>query len=209
MFDLPPSVLRYHVKRMLVHSYLYDWTVQGFGMMRTYLSGPEYPKQFRLNIWDSALMVSNVSLIHDHPWRFKSRIINGQFCNIRFVESDTPNSKFFSEGGPSYGDPYDYAVIKTGEGGGPDGERGRVNLSSMPTEIYNTGDTYQQEPTEIHMSVPGSSTITLNDRTRVGDGEHARVFWPAGREWVDAMPRPATDLEIVEVTARALEKWQW
>jgi hypothetical protein len=196
MFDMPPRLLRSCIKKMLQYSHDYDWSVQGFGMMRTYIEGPDYAKQYRLNVWDSALAVPNISVIHDHLWRFKSRIINGQFCNIRYVED-------FNNGMP-----YDYAVIKTGEGGGPDGERGHISLWCMPAEIYNTGDMYQQEPTEIHMSIPADSTVTLNDRTRVGDGEHARVFWPAGREWVDAMPRPATDLEVAEITARALGRWQ-
>jgi hypothetical protein len=37
------------------------WTVQGFGMQRTYVGPVDDPKGFRLNVWDSRLTVSGVS----------------------------------------------------------------------------------------------------------------------------------------------------
>lgn len=176
------------------------WSVQGFGMMRAYFGtdprSPADSKRFRLNVWDSRLAVKDVSVVHDHPWSFKSWIINGEFHNVRYVED------FLN------GDPYDFMIIKTGEGGGPDGIGGTIRLRTIEAEAYKTGDTYFQTPTEIHMSAPADSTVTLNDRTRVGDGEHARVFWPAGGVWVDAAPRAATLDEIYRITQGALDKWE-
>lgn len=190
------TAMRACIKTMLVYPHNFKWTVQGFGMMRTYLPGPVYDKQFRLNVWDRTLAVPNVSVVHDHPWAFKSWIINGRFLNLRFVED------FFN------GDGYNYMVIKTGEGGGPSGNRLKTNLRPLNVEIYHTGDVYEQEPTEIHCSLPDDSTVTLNDRTIIGDGEHARVFWMAGGDWVDAEPREATEKEVYGVAYRALEKWK-
>ena len=43
--------------------------------------------------------------------------------------------------------------------------------------------------------------------SRVGDGEHARVFWPTSTEWVDAMPRRATEMEVLTTVSKALERW--
>jgi len=51
-------------------------------------------------------------------------------------------------------------------------------------------------------------TVTLNERTRVGTGEHARVFWPAGEDWVNAKPRQATPREIDRTTELALSVWR-
>jgi hypothetical protein len=92
------------------------WTVQGFGMIRTYIPGPVYDKQFRLNVWDSRLRVPNVSVMHDHPWDMTSWIISGLMINTRYIESG------FS------GWDYSYMNIKTGEGGGPAGDVKKMRL---------------------------------------------------------------------------------
>jgi hypothetical protein len=191
------AFIRAAVKTMLEHPEIFDdWTVQGFGMMRCYIPGPVYNKQFRLNIWDGALTVPGVSIIHDHPWDFKSLIVNGEFENVRYVED------YYN------GDPHNCMTIVTGEVGGPVGLSGMANLRVSSHEHYKTGDTYQQEAKEVHASYPADGAVTLNERTRVGDGEHARVFWPVGTEWGDAIPRKATPVEIERTTRLALEKWE-
>lgn len=189
-------MLRATVYKLLKHPFTdNDWSVQGFGMLRTYLD-PD--KRFRLNIWDSALAVPNVSVIHDHPWHFTSVIINGRFSNFRYK----------SPRDPLEGKEYEWAVIKTGPGGGPDGERGRCVMLASPAEVYRTGDVYYQGAQEIHESRFEDGCITLNDRLRLPDGEHARVFWPAGQQWVDAEPRGATDQEVISTLTLALGKWE-
>src|SRR5258708_2442216 len=83
------------------------WSVQGFGMMRTYIGPPDNPKEYRLNIWDRELAVPNVSTIHDHPWHFDSIVIGGAFVNQRFhFSTDYDRATHV------------YTTIKTGEGGG-------------------------------------------------------------------------------------------
>lgn len=168
------------------------WSVQGFGMMRLYLD-PD--KEWRLNVWDSSLQVPGVSTIHDHPWHFQSWVISGNFVNARFVVDEDGSVE------------YDYMVIKTGEGGGPTGERQACRLRQRSAEFYRPGGSYSQSAEEIHESRYGDGTVTLNRRTRVGTGEHARVFWPHGQEWVDAMPRAATEEEVQRVLSRVREKW--
>lgn len=169
------------------------WTVQGFGMMRTYFGDGD---AWRLNMWDPRLAVPNVSTIHDHPWNFESWIISGSLVNQRYKKYAptifTPSHHFQS--------------IKTGEGGGPVGEPESALLAPYHPEKYKAGDIYRQKRNEIHESFPSDGAVTLNLRTK-RDGENARVFWPHGQKWVDAIPRPATAPEIWDVTRNALAKW--
>ena len=188
------AAMRAMAKFILGDAQMYRWTVQGFGMMRTYIPAPESQKRFRFNVWNSALAVPHVSVIHDHPWSFDSWIINGKFRNRRLVED------FFN------GTPYHWMTIKTGEGGGSSAQRFTMGLRELPAEHYTTGDKYHQDAAEIHLSDYDDGTVTLNDR--VGDTEHARVFWPVGEDWVDAKPREATAAEIDSTVKLALAKWE-
>lgn len=188
------SAMRACVQTILHDPFNMPWSVQGFGMLRTYFGAD---KKYRLNLWDSSLAVDHVSILHTHPWHFTSWIMSGVFKNIRYYEAR-----------PGSGDlTHDWMVIKTGEGGGADGERGSSRLLAGETELYLPGDTYMQSAEEIHASFYEDGTVTLNDRTRIGDGEHARVFWPHGEQWVDAEPRAANADEIKAVIGRALERW--
>ncbi len=173
-----------------------DWSVQGFGMLRAYFGAD---KRFRLNIWDSHLAVPLCSIIHDHPWAFDSLILAGEFKNQRYRCENRQDRD-------QWGASHEWQVIQTGPGGGPDGSHGFCSLFETATELYGPGDTYSQTPTEVHASYYTDGTITLNDRTRLPDGEHARVFWPVGLEWIDAIPHPATMGDIETVTARALAR---
>jgi hypothetical protein len=172
------------------------WTVQGFGFLRTYFGPPGQPKRFRLNLWDSAFTVPNVSVIHDHPWDFQSVIIAGEFRNQRYIMDMA--DKFAPQ--------YSYTTIKTGEGGGLVREDTQVcGLTPKPREFYYQGDVYHQAACEIHETRFEDGTVTLNER--VGDTEQARVFWPHGTNWVDAMPRPARDEEVQRAVNNSLARY--
>lgn len=187
------AALRTSIKSILQHPHNYPWTVQGFGMLRTYLGGGPKGKRYRLNVWNSDLAVPNVSIIHDHPWDFDSWIINGEFHNVRYLE-DYNN-----------GDLAKFMLIRSGVDGAPASTMATIRLRALPTEHYHTGDTYHQDKDEIHASYYDDGTVTLNDR--VGDTEHARVFW-FGNDWVDAKPREATKDEINQGIGFALSKWE-
>jgi hypothetical protein len=173
------------------------WTVQGFGFLRTYFGPADNPKRYRLNLWSSRFTVPNVSTIHDHPWDFKSIIIAGAFCNVRYDADDGYRDCF-----PTHR----YTTIKTGEAGGLTkiGDTLTVLTAQRP-ELYTPGDVYKQSAHEIHETIFVDGTVTLNER--VGDTQHARVFWPAGAEWVDAMPREAYDGEVKDAVSRSLKEW--
>jgi hypothetical protein len=167
----------------------YPWQIQGFGMLRMYLSD-----QYRLNIWDSRYRVPNVSLMHTHPWDFESLIVAGELTNYRF--SFSPD-----------GDEYDRALIKPGPGGGLTTNDGRVTLRCHAKETYWSGGVYAQNANEIHVSAPTDGTVTLNRRQRVGE-DLAHVYWPAGKSWVSAEPRNATEEEVAAIVSRALLRFE-
>lgn len=172
------------------------WTIQGFGFLRTYFGPDEKPKRYRLNLWDHRFTVPDVSTIHDHPWDLKqSLIVAGRMQNQRYTLADWG------------ADPtHHFTTIRTGEGGGL--ERDAVKLATLVPklrEIYDPGETYSQKADEIHETIFDDGTVTLNER--VGDTEHARVFWPYGTEWVDAIPREATRTEVADAVLASLRRW--
>lgn len=181
-------------EEILKHADDFEWSRQGFGMLRTYFGEG---KRYRLNIWDSRLAVPLCSLIHDHPWHFKSIILCGNFRNVRYTMV-----KERSEHDATH----EWQVIHTGPGGGPDGEQGFCTLTPWPVELYGPGSVYHQSSWEVHESQYTDGTITLNDRTRLPDAEHARVFWPVGSKWIDAMPAYCTYEDAHAIIDLALER---
>lgn len=196
-FDLTTRAMRALVYSILLKPSQHTWTVQGFGMLRTYIGRG---KEHRLNVWHNDLSVPNVSTIHDHPWHFASWILNGQMLNTRFVEASTDLI--------GVGDLFEYMTIKCGEGGGPEGLVQTTRLMPVEQERYRAGGFYAQQSHEIHTTYFEDGTVTLNERVMLADCDHARVFWPAGKRWVDAEPRRATLQEIQMATRAALGSWE-
>jgi hypothetical protein len=174
-------------------------------MMRCYLGPPDDPKRFRLNVWDSRYRRKGVSTAHDHPWHFKSVIVAGQFGNQRYQMLKGPYEPR-GESNPVFDPTHHFMTIKTGEGGGGEGlPIEDCVLVPLVLERYGPGNVYFQRADEVHDTKYHDGSVTLNERTRVGDGEHARVFWPYGTEWVDAEPRRATAFEVEQTMALALK----
>lgn len=174
------------VKRVLADPFAYKWTVQGFGMLRTYL---DHEEVHRLHIWDVDTAVPEVSVIHDHPWDFTSRIFAGLVKNQRYLLDR------------EYGDTVRTGRIKTGEGGGlvADGTIRDAQLYALPREQYGPGDWYRMDRPELHESIPTRGAVTIISRQfhTARDDQFATVCWAAGTEWVTAEPRPATKEEIM------------
>lgn len=203
MVDLPKTDLTFI--KPLVSAVLQDdrreWTAQGFGFLRTYFGPADAPKKFRLNLWNRRFTVPNVSTIHDHPWDLTSLIVAGQLVNMRYCLRDIRSGPR-----PTVGPTHDFTTIKTGEGGGL--EKAPVQyceLDPYPTEVYRPGMSYKQHAEEVHETIFADGTVTLNER--IGDTEHARVFWPYGTDWVDAIPRKATHEEVADTVLHSLRNW--
>lgn len=174
------------------------WSVQGLGMMRFYLSD-----SVRLHIWDSSLKVPGASALHTHPWDLDSVVVAGRYKQHRYTETPADSTVWDDH----VKQQFKAVTIQCGEGACVMSEPEEVTLVEGMLETYLEGMGYHQDSNEIHWSIPEDGTVTLVTRTFKADRDHARVLWRGKGPWVDAKPRPATPLEIVNVTARALETW--
>lgn len=169
----------------------YDWTVQGFGFLRTKIA-----MVGRIHVWDSRLATDLVSTIHSHPWPLRSTIISGELINCRFTV-----------GGEFADQPYMRSKIATGEGGGLIGEPEPVKIVADTPELYTAGKTYTQTPGEVHRTIAQDGTVTLLERPQGPPLEEAYTFWPAGTEWVSAEPKKLEKWRIEPVIHYALSRW--
>jgi hypothetical protein len=190
--NLTPE-LKAAIDTILSRPYGFTWTVQGFGMLRTYLGPTE---RYRLNLWDDRLRMKqgdvDVSDIHTHPWDFSSLIVAGQLANTRLDE--------VASGAPTHW----RKLIKTGEEGEDLSDWAEVCLVERDHEFYTPGATYRQAKAEIHYTRASRGTITLNDRTPKDPASRAYVYDKLGRDWRAARPRLATMEEIRDTCQQAL-----
>lgn len=188
-------MIRLLVENILKHPKDFEWSVQGLGMMRVYLS-----QAVRLHIWDSALKVPGVSPLHTHPWNMKSTVVAGRYKQHRYITELELNPL-------NKGEEFNMVEIKCGENACTMQEPQKISLVKCPLEIYKEGESYTQDSEEIHLSCPEDGTVTLVERTFKADRDHAKVFWRGKGGWVDAKPRPAEAHEVQDVTSRALRVW--
>ena len=190
------------VKNILKTPLGLKWSVQGLGMLRTYLDDKQ---RYRLHIWDSSLRVPNVSPIHDHPWHLDSLIVSGVLHQYRYSIGDKihPYVLRYRDSYPV--ENFQMSVIKCGEGAYAKSDPVTVQALQHGKDTYYPGENYSQRKDEVHESMAEDGTVTIVDRTFTQDRESARVFWRGEGGWVDAAPRRATDEEIIRVTQKALE----
>jgi len=162
-----------------------DWSVQGFGMLRLYLT-----REIRLHIWCNKFMVPGASMIHDHPWDFESHILVGQLTNTVFKETNKGGTTMYS------------GVILTGEGAKVLGTPKLVSMTTDSVRVYHPGDVYHQYMNEVHSTKHMDGTVTVvyrKNRQTTDQGDLALSYWsselgPDG--WVSAAPRQATMEEV-------------
>jgi hypothetical protein len=183
------ELMKQLVKKILENATSYEWSLQGLGMLRLYLS-----QEVRLHVWDCDFMFPKASTMHTHPWHFSSLIVAGELKQMRYVEDKE-------------GDSFNVATIQCGEGGCLVTEPETIKLAARPMEYYREGQTYSELAEEIHESFPTRGTVTLVTRTFTEDRDHAKVYWPKGHVWGSAEPRPATQGEVYAITSHALSRW--
>jgi hypothetical protein len=168
----------------------FEWSLQGFGMLRLHIT-----PNLRLHIWDHRYAVPDVSMIHDHlQWGLESQVVAGQLTNHRYVED------------LKAGDPYMYVTIKAGYNAFMKDEPYPTRLRKCDPEVYRPGESYSQEPSEIHYTEALPGTVTLMVKHPTEDADSARVFWLPFHKWVDAIPRKATAEEVLAFVETAL-RW--
>lgn len=174
------------LKSIFKHFASLDWEIQGFGMLRTYLS-----RDVRLHIWSHDLRKKDVSSIHNHPWDFTSLVLRGAIFNERFVEMPGEVN-------------YNRATIRCGVDAKIESDVEKVRLEKVGHEVVASGEFYSQTASELHDTAYQDGTITLIERHAKPDPDHARVYWPLGAQWVDARPRKASLLEASEILSRII-----
>lgn len=190
------TLTRDDIKQIFLDRHDYQWQVQGFGMLRTYLDGPGEP---RLQIWDQRLATWSNNAVHDHPWSFESTIFAGTIFNQRF----TLFSNLHENGCVTQ--------IKPGTRGGQLSERPvhRTNISPLGVEVYGMGETYSQLHREMHLTRYAQSSITLIERTGREAADLANVAWygEPGDQPPFVNPYEASDELVAAVVGDALKTW--
>lgn len=175
----------------------YRWEVQGFGMLRTYLTED---RALRLQVWDSRLLAFGNNAVHDHPWDFKSTVFSGLLYNQRYLCLH-PTTR-------ARGDRYIEKLIVPGIGGGETAKVREVVLEPMPIEVYGPGETYKQVWHELHVTRFIDSTITVIERSEQRAENVARSMAKEDNApWTFYEPRPATETEVYETIGRALNRF--
>lgn len=192
------SALTSLVRGVLEDPLRYEWSLQGFGMLRTY-----FTDRVRLQVWDHKYEIPGNNAVHDHPWDFRSTIVAGVLRNQRFmVDHDPPH--------PTRR-PYHCQRIRPGMEGIEHGAPTVRQLWTPSLETYGVGDSYEQEAKELHRTDYDDGTVTLIVRERVVAQDLAWSCWPVDLDgdppWVLFRVREATTDEVLDITARSLGRW--
>lgn len=165
----------------------YEWSVQGFGLLRLYVRNVG-----RLHIWDSLLRYTDVSMIHNHSWDLKSTVVSGKLTNRKYTIEN-------------HGSPYMTQRLVTGYQTELLTPPHEVGLLCQGSQLFLPGEAYHQYAHEIHETLAEDGTITMMERTETEVGM-ADVYWPVGTSWGTATPRLATEYEVRTTVARAIHR---
>ena len=169
----------------------YEWTMQGFGLLRMYIKD-----KARLHIWDDRLEYPNVSKIHNHSWDLKSTIISGRLFNIQYQKVDDSLNK------PTHWHSRFVCGLNTKQLAEPEA----VILKRGFSERYEPGQTYSQKAEEIHLTEADRGTITLMERQLDGAFGEADLFWSIDKEWGTAKPEIADKETIHKCCGFAMKR---
>jgi hypothetical protein len=200
--ELLREMVRMFLSMSVSRPSLFDWSLQGFGMFRLYIS-----KRVRLHVWDDRFAVPGVTTIHSHPWHFRSTVISGKMTDRLYEVRDTRNMKRSDER------LFNKQQIVCGPGGGvAKGPSGGVlapepvYLSLLQEVTIEAGASYGLTSEAFHESVPEPGTVTIIEREFLKDTEHAYVCFPHEETWMSAEPREALPKEVEAMAERALAK---
>lgn len=186
------------VRKILEKAHEYDWSLQGFGMFRLYLSD-----EIRLHLWDNTYSVKDCTTVHDHPWHFDSLVVAGTMCNSRYTQAvdEAPDDiSCIRE--------FDMITIKCGEGAHTVGNTERIRMFCHRPELIAEGNTYRQTADEVHSTFAKDGTITVVTRIMTDKyRDLAKVYCDPRRGFISAAPRAATFEEISGAARRSLERW--
>jgi len=175
------------VRTLLTRAEAFDWSLQGFGMFRLYVT-----KELRLHVWTDEFKQPAVTTVHTHPWDFGSTVLQGHVTDLRYIKVDGGGLARWEQ------------KIQCGEGACTVGERTPVCLLLTEERRVVVGQCYGRRANDIHESIPSNGCITLVERRFREDTEHAYVYYPHDASWVSAEPRKATITEVRRMAEIAL-----
>lgn len=183
--------MRAPIKFILDNAEKFEWSLQGLGMLRLYLS-PE----MRLHVWSTEYVVPGVTRVHDHPWDFTSHVFSGSITNNLYREA--PGAL-----------PYLKQAVKCGPGGCALAAPTPIELYCYRSTLYAARESYSERHDEIHESDPEDGTVTVIKRWLPpgANPDIGHVFYPRGTEWVSAESKRATPEEVRAIVSRALDRW--
>jgi hypothetical protein len=184
------NITRAAIKTIIAHAPDFDWSLQGFGMFRLYLS-----REVRLHVWSHRHATERVSTIHTHPWHFRSTVISGDITDRLYRDRGVAGN-------------WNRQKIICGQGGCAVSEPDSVHLLVLQEITVRDGESYSLTADAIHESKPSDGCVTVIERQFLADTEHAYVFYPRGEKWVSAEPRPARQSEVEEMRELALSVWR-
>lgn len=184
--EMVESVLRDHHK--------HEWSIQGLGMLRTYLSA-----SLRLHVWNEEARVAGASTMHTHPWDFTSYVVVGRMIDSVFQKARS--------GTLDGGEVFNHQMLRCGVGGGLVGSPDKVLLKSVGEGQHTAGLSYHRFASDIHSSAFDNGTVTLVKRVFKSDTEHAHVYWKGPAEWGSAEPRRATLEEVSAIVGFSFSKY--
>lgn len=174
----------------------HEWSLQGFGMLRMYLSDD---RKYRLHLWSPDHRIPNIwesfSDVHTHPWDFTSKVVFGNLVNMRYSFT------------VSFAGNYSRRLMVPGEGAHFKDAPVPGWLNERKVDLLSMGMQYSQSFDEIHRSMPFPGTVTIIERERGNREDLAYTFYrndipiPLGKDnaWVNAAPRKATEDEIDQI----------
>lgn len=196
---MTPEMTRALVSSILRNPHNHSWSLQGLGMLRTYL---DEKKRYRLHIWSNADATPPASRLHDHPWSFTSYVVAGGITNYRWLWTLDP-----FEAKRLGARMWNRVLVTCGEAcvaGVPE----HCWLTAQKPEIITSGEWYMQHAAEVHDTLPEDGTVTIIDRKPGKDPDHAHVYYPLGEEWVSVGHVRYADAGTVKrITKLALDKW--
>lgn len=180
-------------QQVLKHPENMEWSLQGLGMLRCYLTDD---RALRLHIWDDRYQTDRVSPLHDHPWDFESIIVSGALINVKYLK--VPNDY-------STGLMYQHTKIICGPGGGQVAKTNQARLRCIEKRVFEAGTSYSQQKHEIHETIPERGTVSVITKCDQRNDE-ANIYWKEG-EWVSAEPEPASQSIVNDIIEYALKRF--
>ena len=171
------------------HNQSQPWMIQGLGMLQLKLDDT---RNRRLHVWDSRYEIPDHTEIHNHPWDFKSTVLNGAIFNTTYSVREFGWTKTHKR-----------ITIKCGPDACIPSEPVDVGLRFFAENTYKKGKSYKMEKSRPHSTWQAPGTITLIERSNHDPENKADIFYPIGGSWVSAEFRKATKEEINDILSEA------